>query len=189
LLVALAVLGFLLVGLNQGTRLGLRIWDRQGRLVSAIDQLDATDRALRELLVHLEPGIGRTPLRLTGKADSFEFTTDLPTAVALVTRRADVTLLVDGRHRLMLRWTPRLHERRPAGPPAAQETEILSGVDSVRFSYWHAAGASGEGAGWTNDWSESRLPELIKIHLVFPDGDGRRWPDLVIAPMLDRAMG
>jgi general secretion pathway protein J len=188
LLVALAVLGFLLVGLNQGTRLGVSAWDAQSRLVAARDQLDAADRALRLLLAHVDPGTGRTPLRLAGKPDSFEFATELPSAVALATRRADVTLLVDGRHRLILRWTPHLHERRLGEAPAEDEAEILSGVKEIRFSYWHQADQSGA-AGWRNQWSEPVLPDLVKIHLVFAAGDRRRWPEIVVAPMLDHPAG
>lgn len=185
LLVGLVVLGFLIAGLGQGLRLGLSAWDVQSRIVEARDQLDSTDRALRQLLTHIEPGVGARSIRFSAKPDRLDFRSELPSTVTLATRRIDASLLVDTRHRLVLRWTPRLHERALGDLDKEQETELLEGVAQIEFSYRHPADANGRGGEWRQEWLEPMLPGLIKVHLVFPKNDGRHWPDIVIAPALD----
>src|SRR5258708_12483211 len=52
-LVALTVLGFLFIGLNQGTRTGFALWNSQTRRISETEELDATARITRSLLTAL----------------------------------------------------------------------------------------------------------------------------------------
>jgi general secretion pathway protein J len=179
ILIALAVLGLVLSGLAEGTRYGLRVWDRQVRLIESRDQLDAADRTLRRLIAQMDVGGDPTPAAPSGTADHFDFTTWLPRALALSTRRADVTLKVDSDHRLMLRWRDHLHETRFAGPPPAEEAELLAGVRRIDFSYWRPADRQGNPAGWRKQWTDPTPPPLVKIHLDFTEGDPRHWPDIV----------
>jgi general secretion pathway protein J len=186
LLVSLVVLGFLIAGLGQGLRLGLRVWEAQSRIVGTRDQFDAADRTLRELLTHIEPDTGVVEsIRFSARPDRLDFRSELPSTVRLGTRRIDASLLVNGRRRLVLRWTPRLHERALGDPIKEQETELLDGIAQIEFRYWHAADANGRGGEWRREWSEPTLPDLIKVHLVFLKNDYHRWPDIVIAPALD----
>jgi len=55
MLVALVVLGFLMIGLTQGVRAGLALWDAQTRRVGETAELDATARTLRRLLSGIAP--------------------------------------------------------------------------------------------------------------------------------------
>ena len=55
ILVALAVLGFLLLGLTQGARFGLAAWDSQARLLDRTGDLQVADRTLRRILSRLVP--------------------------------------------------------------------------------------------------------------------------------------
>jgi prepilin-type N-terminal cleavage/methylation domain-containing protein len=186
LLVVLAVLGFLMVGLAQGLHLGLQLWARQQRGLDAVGELDATDRALRTLIEQMDPG-GRLEMSdIDGTAQTLRFTTRLPAAAgALPTRRAEVMLLVDRLHRLMLRWTPSPHvvplvsaaqEMRPV------ETVLLEGVDHIQISYKPPA----PGAAWQTAWQNPVPPLLVRIHIAFAPADPRNWPDLVAAPMRAR---
>ncbi len=181
-LVALSVLGFLVLGLTQGTRYGLRAWDRQARLIAERGDLDAVDRVLRRLVEQMDPGSRTEAPRILGGAGALEFTTDLgPAAGALGTREADVRLSAeDGR--LLLRWRPHLHAVRLGPPPPPTDTELLRGVERLELSYW------GEGA-WRSAWNEARPPELVRLRLRFPAGDARRWPDIVAAPLRERPEG
>jgi general secretion pathway protein J len=186
LLVVLAVLGLLLAGLAQVVRYGLLAWGTEARMVGARDQLDAADRALRQLIGNMEDDSGvLKPTWLAGQPNRFDFTTRLPRVVALATRRADVALFVDSDHRLMLRWAPHLHETPFAAPPPAAETELLAGVERVEFSYWRGAGRKGLAPGWQHAWTDPAPPDIVKVHLVFAKRDGRSWPDIVVA----RALG
>jgi general secretion pathway protein J len=172
MLVALVVFGLLMVGLTGGVRFGLGAWSRQTRTIEAAADLVAADRALRRLVERLDPGVPSAPPLAIGAAGRFAFTADLPMASALPTRRADMVLTLDDRHRLVLRWTP--HRR---GPPApAQESELLAGVDRLVLSYWPPPPAT----GWRSDWTAPVPPALVRIHL---DLAGRHWPDIIATPV------
>jgi general secretion pathway protein J len=185
LLVVLAVLGFLMVGLAQGLHLGVRLWDRQRQALDAVSELDATDRALRGLIEQMDPG-GRIEMPdIDGTAQTLRFTTRLPEAAgALPTRRAEVMLLVDRLHRLLLRWTPSPHLV-PLAPVRPVETVLLRGVDHIEISYRSSAPA----AGWTADWQDPIPPLLVRIHIAFAPADPRIWPDIVATPMRERGGG
>jgi general secretion pathway protein J len=183
-LVGLVVLGMLMVGLAQGLQYGFKVWDSQASFIAQRDRLDAVDRALRQLIGQIDTRDQETPALFVGSANHFDFTTELPTALSFVSRRADASLLVD-EHRLILRWTPHLHATRLKDPPRPTDTELLSGVERVEFRYWKAADTGGIPAGWLSDWNDPQPPELVKIHLVFAPGDPRHWPDIIAARQLD----
>ncbi len=175
-LVALAILGLLLVGLSQGTRFGILAWRRQADAVAQRDQIDAVDRTLRQLLTHVA-------LRDSGETGKLTFTGELPMAVALATRRADMELLVDEEHRLTLRWVPKPHEVSLAPPADPTDTVLLRDVERLDIAYWRDADATtGEPAGWTDDWPGGNPPRLIKLTLAFRPGDHRDWPAIIVAP-------
>jgi general secretion pathway protein J len=178
LLVVIAVFGMLMLGLTQGTRLGMRAWNAELNLTAERDQLDATDRALR-LLVGQMVFIDESDVaRLVGKPDTMRFLTTLPESVALSTRLAEVGLGVDAGHHLVMRWRPKPHDLPFGDPPPWSEVQLLSGVDRVVFAY-----RGGRTNIWRDDWSEAVLPALIRIHLTFVAGDQRHWPDLMVAPV------
>ena len=56
ILVALVVLGFLLLGLAEGVRFGLRAWDTETRLVDRGADMDAMERVMRHAIVAADPG-------------------------------------------------------------------------------------------------------------------------------------
>ena len=179
ILVALVVLGFIMTGLAQGVRFGLRAWDTQTRIIDERGELDAVDRVVRRLVERMEPGRDREPARVQGTANSLAFTSELPIAAAAIARQADVAILVSG-GRLLLRWTPHSRVQRLGLPPPPAEEKLLSGEDRVEFTYWGPDGV------WTSAWTEKTLPALVRMRVVFPEGDRRRWPDIVAAPLRDR---
>ena len=181
ILVALVVLGFLMLGLSQGTRFGLQALTAQGRLLDERAELDAVDRTLRRLIERMDPGGPNQAPRIEGGRGALAFTSELPAAAAGAARLADVALVLTGR-RLVLRWTPRVNAVRLGPPPAPQEAELLRGVERLDLAYWRPPPAS----GWVDAWTEESLPDLVRIRLVFPRGDRRRWPDIVAAPLRER---
>ncbi len=185
LLVALVVLGFILAGLTQGVRYGLRATDTQARTLAERSELDAVDRALRRLIEQMDPGSARDGAMVRGSAGTLDFTSELPAASDLPTRRAEIALGVDGARRLVLRATPR-PAGKPFGPPAAPiETELLRGVDHIEFAYW----PRGPAPQWAASWSGKDLPLLVRLRVVFPPGDRRHWPDIIASPQRQRAAG
>lgn len=173
LLVALVVLGFILAGLSQGAQFGLLAAGSQTRTVAERGELDAVDRAVRHLIQEMDPGRAGAPPGLRGTASSLAFTSALPTASALPVRQAAIVLAAEG-GRLVLRATPRF-----PGVGASMETELLRDVERLEASYW----SRGAQPRWVSSWAERDLPALVRLRLVFPPGDRRRWPDIVAAPM------
>lgn len=185
LLVALVVLGFILAGLSQGVRYGLRATDTQARLVAERGELDAVDRALRHLIEQMDPGTARAGAGVQGSAGRLAFVSELPAASGLVAGRADIALGVDGARRLILRATPRPPGTPFAPPPPPIETELLRDVAGIELAYW----PRGPDAQWASEWTANELPLLVRLRVKFPPNDRRRWPDIVASPRRERAGG
>ncbi len=184
MLVAITVLGFLIAGLSQGVQFELRAWDTHRRALSAHNELDAVDLALRRLVMQMDPGDAVELPRVSGGPAKLAFVTELPVAAErLVTTRADVALLVNQAHQFVIAWTPSLHVERFGVAPPPRTTELLRDVDRVVFAYLQPVAAGGR---WQSTWNLPYLPALVRIHIVFPPGDPRHWPDIVAAPMLER---
>ena len=185
LLVALVVLGFILAGLTQGVRYGLRATDTQARTLAERSELDAVDRALRRLIEQMDPGSGRDGATVRGGIGQLVFVSELPAASGLPTRRADIAVGVDGARRLVLRATPRPAGKPFGPPPLPLETELLRGVDHIEFAYWPRSQA----AQWASSWNARELPLLVRLRVVFPPGDRRHWPDIIASPRRQRVAG
>jgi general secretion pathway protein J len=188
MLVALTVLGFLMVGLNQGVHTGMRLWAAQSRQIGVTSDLDAVARLLRTSLTGIpiqpfaavNPGAVSVAIFFKGTASQLSFVGDLPTGLG-GTQRAEINLRARD-NRLLLSWVPRRHEVRGA-KPAATETELLRGVADLELAYWSAS-SPGAPAGWRPRWDGPALPALIRLRLTFISGDRRRWPEMVVAPQL-----
>ncbi len=176
-LVTLVILGFLIAGLSGGVQLGLRAWTSQSRTIEAHDELDAVDRALRNLVTNIEPGDPTHAAGLAGTAHELALATTLPAAVGA--RIAHVTLLVDAGHRLVLRWSPIEPGRRLDSAPPPETVELLTGVASLDISYW-----TNTESGWRSRWSAIDAPAFVRLRITFEDA--RHWPDIVTAPARTR---
>lgn len=184
-LVALVVLGFLLAGLGEGVRFGLRAWGMQTRGIARQADMDATYRALRRMIEELDPGEPNENPTVQGKPHTLAFRTLLPPAAAPGgPLEADVAIGVDAGQRLVLRAVPHPHAERLGPPPPALQTVLLQGVDHVDFAYFRA---TGRGQGWQKSWNDPNPPALIRLHIAFVrENKERHWPDLVAAPARQR---
>ena len=55
------------------------------------------------------------------------------------------------------------------------------GVERIELAYWPRPGSPGSPApAWASAWAGNDLPLLIRLRVVFPPGDGRHWPDIVV---------
>lgn len=188
MLVVVVVLGLLIIGLTQGVRAGLALWDAQSRRSDQTAELDAAARVLRSLLSGItasptagfNPGVpGATGITgFKGTPESLVFIGDLPTGLG-TTRRAEITLTVN-QERLVLRWIPHRHELSAAPPPEPTETELVRKVDRLELAYWGSPSPD-RPAGWQTQWEGSTIPELIRLRLVLGKDDRRHFPDLIAA--------
>ena len=179
IVVALAVFGFLLVGLSQTVRFGLTAWHQSARLSDRKTDLEAVDRTLRSIVEDLYPGdeAGRSPV--DGTSDRLTGITRLriPGSVHPVPIEAGVAL---SRGRLVLRWRP-YHHTIPLGSPIPPvETPLMTGVSRLAVEYWRSPGA------WVSSWHEPDLPLLIRFRIILAGPGATPWPDIVVAPMLSR---
>lgn len=185
-LVAVVVLGLLVLALSQGVRTGLVLRQAQVQRVGETAELDAAMRLLRGVFTRVPAAPqGRQPTpsdlgaRFRGEADSVSLVGELPSGLGPL-RRAEMTLHVRDR-RLILSWTPYRHERPFGPPPGPTDTELLAGVVRLDLAYWTQHSPDQPGS-WQSRWEEPEPPELVRIRLVFPENDRRRWPDLIAAP-------
>jgi general secretion pathway protein J len=184
-LVVVVVLGFLMVGLTQGVRTGLRLWEAQTRRVGETAELDTAARILRTLLsgIVLQPSAAPSTgsegqAEFKGTATSLSFVGDLPTGLG-TTRHANIALEIQ-QGRLVLRWTPRRHELSSAPPPEPVETELVRQVERLDLAYWGVSSPD-QTPEWQAQWEGSSAPELIRIRLTLAGNDRRRFPDLIAA--------
>jgi len=180
ILVAMAVCGFLLVGLGQTLRFGLTAWRQEARLSDGKTDLEAVDRSLRSIVENLAPGDDPAQPSIDGSADSLTGVTRLRVpGSGLSPIRVEAGLAVSGR-RLLLRWRPYHHGTALQPPPKAAETELIGGIAQFRIEYWKSPGV------WVSRWHEPDLPLLIRFHVIPSDAHAPRWPDVVVAPLLSR---
>ena len=176
LLIAVAVLGIIIVLMNQGVAFGLRATSMQDRVSDRQGGLDAVDRTLRQLISRADPGIFPEPATLRGGADSVSMVTELPVPPGDQQQRVAATLRTEG-GQLLLRWTPQRHVERFGPAPRPQEMVLLSGVSAIQLAYF-GSGAS----AWAPSWTGDALPALVRIKLVFASRS-RHWPSIVTAPL------
>ena len=173
-LVGLTILSLIIAGLSAGTQFTLRVGETQARVITRTGDLDAVERALRRAFAEAAPAMpGAAALR--GAADQVAWTTTLPEA-AMTGGRVDAALLLETGHRLVLRLKPHPYGHRAEAPDADRDVELLRGVDRIEIAYWRG--------GWSTAWTQANLPALIRIRLLFPPGDPRHWPDMVMATVL-----
>jgi general secretion pathway protein J len=186
ILVVLVVLGFLMLGLAEGTRFGLRAWDTETAMTARRADMDAMERVLRTTIAAADPGDVSEPVPFKGRLHTLSFVGRLPMSAdgAMVTRQADIALAVDEAQRLVLRWSPHPHAERLTKAPPPTETVLLDGVANVDFGYERRPE---QGGGWIDTWDLQTLPLLVRITLTFPKGDRRHWPTILAAPVLGRA--
>ncbi len=178
-LVALMVFGLVMAGLTGGLQFGLRAYQRQTADVVGRGDPAAVDQALRRLIERMEPPDRVDGPVMTGTARSFRFFSTLPDSVPTIgSRRIEVILQTDEHGALVLRWMPHPHARL-SGPIGAGGTIVLLPRVGTRLSYLPLGSQI-----WSDDWDNAELPKLIRIHLIFPAGDARRWPDIIAGPTL-----
>jgi len=59
--------------------------------------------------------------------------------------------------------------------------ELLRGIARLDLAYWGTT-APDSPASWLAQWDGPAIPQLVRIRLTFAKGDGRHWPDMIVAP-------
>jgi hypothetical protein len=92
-----------------------------------------------------------------------------------------------GRANLLLRWRPFDPDHQAADEVEPEERVLIEDIDALELSYFGAIDPE-QPPDWWQVW-EGRpdLPRLIRLQVRFADDDERRWPELIVHPMVDRA--
>jgi len=166
LLIAIAILGLILVALTDGVRFAGQAWKIQERRSARQGDLDAVQNALRQLIASASG--------FEGDARSLRFVNTLPVALGRG-GLYDIELRTSA-GRLQLAWKP--HFKGPAAAQTPREIELVKGVTGFELEYYIPPG------GWQHVLKAGvRPPALVRVDLQL--GEGRAWPPLVVAPMLD----
>jgi general secretion pathway protein J len=189
-LVALALLSLLSAGLVASFRVGHRTYDRLVEVDRAHWDVAVAQRFLRDTLESAYPfepdaGAGSRVAGLEGSPQRL-----------VVTAPGSLSDQATGLRRFSFFLQPRadgyedlvavseLDRNGRAASTAeskarAPET-VVARVESVEWSFLERA----EEGAWQSNWDAQRLPTLVRLKVVFPAGDSRRWPDLIVAPRI-----
>lgn len=187
LLVSMALLALLTVVLFGALRFGARAWDSGEAHSTGMDEVRLVQGLLQREIEQAYPfWLTTDPLHPTvdfrGAEDSMDFLAPPPRVVVGGGRaRIAFERAADGRYeQLVMRAEPELSSENAT----ALEEPLLRNLASIRFSYF---GADSVGAPpvWHANWSDRQtMPLLVRVHVEFPKGDARSWPELVVAPRI-----
>ena len=196
LLIALALLGLLSLAIFGELRFGTHAWSAVARVDQEAETIGAVQALLRLKLQTAYPMLtratdlseagGERHVDFDGARDALGFVSFLPDragppVTARLTLRAEPTPDGDAL-RLVAAWRPALGPGNDGAAPVG--SVLLERIAALRFSYYGVP--EGRTAPeWTDSWTQRRdLPQLVSVTVAFPDGDRRRWPELIVAPRI-----
>lgn len=198
LLVSMTLLGLILALLFGGLRTGNRVWESSNSRTDAVARIQTVHGFLRAQVSALTPlaaaaeAGGEPKAAFEGERERLRFVAMLPSHFGVGGFQTIEVRAIEreGARDLGLAWWPYLPgENAPAEPDEDSSAVLLEDVGEVAFAYFGAEGEDAEPA-WTERWLDQPAPpELVRLSVTFPDGDPRYWPDLVIRPQIDRALG
>lgn len=194
LLVALTLFAIMSVLLFGGLRFGLRAWEVGGERIDRLAAIEPVQNLLRRQLSQATLPYIPANIRSQAPAAAFIGTRDAVRFIAPLPATAGNSGLYVFSVSAERGSAPRKLQlsRRIFRPDALHsesfepedESALLDDVDEIEFSYFGSYDPA-RAPQWYQSWnSEFGLPQLIRIRISFPRDDLRRWPDLLVAPML-----
>jgi general secretion pathway protein J len=200
LLAAITLLGLLMAALFGGLRLGARVWETADARLDASVRIQIVQDFLRQRLAEtlpLEPvrpelaeaGVFE-PLFL-GKAEAVRFAGLLPENLGAGMYLIELALAesghAEGRGNLVLRWRPFEPSNQTVEQAEPEERVLIENIEALELSYFGTNDPK-QPPDWWQSWeSQGELPRLIRLRVRFAEDDERRWPELIVRPMVDRA--
>ncbi len=193
LLVAMTLLGLVMAMVFGGLRLGVRVWETGEVRAERRAGIAMAQRLIRDVLGRSHPMIRSNrrnvhKVAFDGRGDRLELASLMPAYLGPGGfNHVILDVTGDGDSlRLALRFAP-VEQNGDAsealrGADDAAETVLVDGVASAAFSDYGSRRPREEPA-WRDDWRDAEiLPRLVRLRIVFADGDRRHWPDLFVAP-------
>jgi general secretion pathway protein J len=199
LLVAITLLGLLMAALFGGLRLGARVWETGETRLDAAARIQIVQDLVRQRLAQALPleavlpeeGDGYQALFL-GQVDAVRFATLLPDHLGGELVLMELALAeaaeAEGTTNLVLRLRRFEPDAEIEPDPAPEERVLLERVESLELAYFGAFRRD-ELPEWWEAWEgQVALPQLIQLQVRFAEDDPRRWPGLIVQPMIDQAL-
>ncbi len=191
LLVAITLLGLLMAALFGGLRLGARAWETTERRLADGARLQAVQDFLRQRLMQAYPvtvfdEADQERVIFEGTAETLRFVTLMPEHLGAGFYEFTLHLqeTEDGGD-LAVTWRPFELEGEQAEDAPVEARVLLEDVAGLEISYFGRARPR-DAPVWSKVWrSPAGLPELVQIRVTFWPGDRRRWPDLIVRPMIE----
>lgn len=194
LLVALSLLGLLFLLLMNGTYFGTHVWGTSEKKQSDASQDLAVENLLRRLFSEARPIIVRSEETVRphvfffGTEHSVRFVAPMLEYLGMGGFYEVTVYLTSGGtadHRVEVSWRLFRHAGADSNALAERRVTVLNNVADIQFAYFGDPEHGDKGAArWYSDWHDlPYFPELVRLRVKFTR-DGRRWPDLVIAPMV-----
>ncbi|RFC32854.1 MAG: general secretion pathway protein J [Candidatus Nitrotoga sp. SPKER] len=197
LLIAMSLLGFILVLLFGGMRLGARSWDAGEIRTENSTHLALLQGFLRRELSQVTPFHWKKKadmnLAFSGQPDNVKLVA--PIAVRLGTGGLFLISLElvqdnDIGQLVMRRAIPDADSVDFTALEKAEKIVLADHVKELSFSYFGVDTKDAE-PQWRDQWgnrdTQQRLPYLIRVRVKF--NNGRVWPDLVVAPLIGSDTG
>jgi general secretion pathway protein J len=187
LLVSMTLLALLIVLLFGGLRFGARAWDHNQAHSTGMDEVRLVQGLLRREIEQAYPfWLTTDPLHPTvdfqGAENAMMFLAPAPQVFGGGGRaRIVFEREADGRYeQLVMRAQPELS----IDDGTVREEPLLRHLAAVGFAYYGADSPDATPA-WHDSWAGMRtLPLLVRVHVEFPRGDARSWPELIVTPRI-----
>jgi general secretion pathway protein J len=196
LLVAITLLGVLMAALFGALRLGARVWETGEERLDAAARVQVVQDFLRRQLGQSVPltAIADQPrdsgaILFIGGSDRLRFVSLLPAHLGGGAQLLELALRQPASHGeavdLVLRMQPLDLTGDGPASPQPEERILIEGIDRLEIAYFGPERPDAEPRWWHEWQNQSVLPALVRMRVGFPQGDGRRWPELIVGLMVD----
>jgi general secretion pathway protein J len=193
LLVGLALFALLTSALFGGVRYGIESWRRTTSRIDAADNELHVQNFLRRSIEDAYPlfisdGPTRKYVDFAGDVTSVELLTTAPVSLATAGRSRLKVSVADSEGHLDLVATSSMELASRDDQTLTAKT-LLNGLQSVSFAYFGRLDRD-KAPTWHDRWvQQPAFPLLVRVEVHYPTGDGRRWPELLVAPRITADVG
>ncbi len=171
LIVAFAILGFIVLIIAGAMRLGIHAVDSGEKRINSLERLrtslDIVDSQVQSEAPLTKVDNGEKKLYFQGERDSMQFASNYSiwggqTGYVVVTYKVEA----DGEGKQALAASENV-----IGIEGERDTKLFTGMDSIYFEYFYK-GPTDENGSWVDTWTdESSVPGQVKLHLVRGEKD------------------
>jgi general secretion pathway protein J len=201
LLAAITLLGLLMAVLFGGLRLGTRVWETADARLDSSVRLQIVQDFIRQRLAETLPleavppelaEVGASEPLFLGTVETVRFASLLPENLGAGIYLMELELAesghADGSNNLVLSWRPFEPPDQTAEEVEPEERVLIENIEAVELSYFGTIDPA-QPPDWWQAWeNQPELPGLIRLQVRFAENDERRWPELIVRPMVDRVL-